>query len=79
MTNADTSIRQRDLEIALKRAELFARVDAQTIKELAASATRRVRDSGVVLFQRGDAGDYLLALVPGRVRLSVSTPGGSGL
>jgi len=42
-------------------------------------ATRRAWDIGTVIFQRGDAGDYLLALVSGRVRLSISTPTGKEL
>jgi CRP-like cAMP-binding protein len=69
----------RDIERALCRASVFAGLDEATIAALAASATRRAWDTGAVLFQRGDAGDYLLALVSGQVRLSVSTPGGKEL
>ena len=76
MTRAELTGRTRDLEQALTRAALFAGVDEATI---AATATRRVWASGAVLFQRGDAGDYLLALTLGRVRLSVSTPTGKEL
>lgn len=79
MTMADGPARQRDLELALKRADLFAKVDPATIAALAAFAVRRAWDAGTVLFQRGDSGDYLLALISGRVRLSVSTPGGKEL
>lgn len=71
--------RTQDVERALARASVFARLDEATIAALAASATRRAWDSGAVLFQRGDAGDYLLALTSGQVRLSVSTPGGKEL
>jgi CRP/FNR family cyclic AMP-dependent transcriptional regulator len=71
--------RARDLERALARASVFAGLDEATIAALAASATRRAWDSGTVLFQRGDAGDYLLALTSGQVRLSVSTSGGKEL
>jgi CRP/FNR family transcriptional regulator, cyclic AMP receptor protein len=69
----------RDLERALARAAVFEGLDEATIAALAASATRRAWDSGSVLFQRGDAGDYLLALTSGEVRLSISTPGGKEL
>ena len=79
MTRAELTGRTRDLEQALTRAALFAGVDEATIAALAATATRRVWASGAVLFQRGDAGDYLLALTSGRVRLSVSTPTGKEL
>lgn len=79
MTRAELTSRTRDLEQALTRASLFAGVDEATIAALAATATRRVWQSGTVLFQRGDAGDYLLALISGRVRLSLSTPTGKEL
>lgn len=71
--------RQRDLEAVLRRSGPFAQADEGAIAELAASARRRVWEGGTVLFQRGDAGDYLLALISGRVRLSVSTPAGKEL
>jgi CRP-like cAMP-binding protein len=67
------------MKLALAKTALFANVDEATIAALAATATRRVWDSGTVLFQRGDAGDYLLALTSGRVRLSMSTPNGKEL
>ncbi|MCC5975645.1 MAG: Crp/Fnr family transcriptional regulator [Rubellimicrobium sp.] len=71
--------RARDLEQALARSSVFAGVDEATIAALATSAKRRAWDGGTVLFQRGDAGEYLLALTSGRVRLSVSTPNGKEL
>lgn len=79
MARAQLTGRTRDLELALARTTIFADVDEATIAALAAAATRRVWDSGTVLFQRGDAGDYLLALTSGRVRLSISTPAGKEL
>jgi CRP-like cAMP-binding protein len=79
VTTAQPQSRARDLERALARAAVFDGVDEATIAALAASATRRAWESGTVLFQRGDAGDYLLALTSGQVRLSVSTPGGKEL
>lgn len=69
----------RDHGQSLSRAALFSGVDAATLAALAATATRRAWDTGTVLFQRGDAGDYLLALTSGRVRLSVSASSGKEL
>lgn len=69
----------RDIERTLERCTTFAGLDADTISALAARATRKAWDRGTVLFQRGDTGDYLLALTTGRVRLSVSTPLGKEL
>lgn len=79
MTRAEPPGRTRDLELALTRSVLFSGVDPETISALAATATRRVWDSGAVIFQRGDSGTFMLALVSGRVRLSVSTPTGKEL
>jgi CRP/FNR family transcriptional regulator, cyclic AMP receptor protein len=79
VTQADTAGTLRGLELAIAKAELFAGVAPPIIAALAATATRRAWPAGTVLFQRGDAGDYLLALVSGRVRLSVSTAGGKEL
>ena len=79
MTNTRLQDSTRDIERTLARASAFAGLDGATLAALAAKATRRAWDSGTVLFQRGDAGDYLLALTSGRVRLSVSTPGGKEL
>ena len=79
VTRAELTGRTRDLEHALSRAAIFSGVEEATISALAATATRRVWDTGAVLFQRGDAGDYLLALTSGRVRLSVSTSTGKEL
>jgi CRP/FNR family transcriptional regulator, cyclic AMP receptor protein len=79
VTPPETAPRSRDLALVLARAAVFAGVDDATIAALAASVVRRAWDSGMVLFQRGDAGDYLLVLISGRVRLSVSTPAGKEL
>ena len=79
MTNTRVQDSTRDIERTLARASAFAGLDGATLAALAAKATRRAWDSGTVLFQRGDAGDYLLALTSGRVRLSVSTPAGKEL
>ena len=70
---------QRDILMSLGRAAVFSGVDDATLAALGASAVRRAWESGTVLFQRGDAGEYLLALTSGRVRLSVSAANGKEL
>ena len=70
---------QRDILKSLGRAAVFSGVDEATLAALGASAVRRSWDSGMMLFQRGDSGDFLLALTSGRVRLSVSAPNGKEL
>jgi hypothetical protein len=68
VTRAELTGRTRDLEQSLTRVAIFSGVDEATISALAATATRRVWDTGAVLFQRGDAGDYLLALTWDRAK-----------
>ncbi len=70
---------QRDILQSLGRAAVFSGVDDATLAALAAFSVRRAWEGGTVLFQRGDAGEYLLALTSGRVRLSVSAPSGKEL
>ncbi|MFN7223007.1 MAG: Crp/Fnr family transcriptional regulator [Paracoccaceae bacterium] len=53
----------------LSRFSLFADVSHDTLAQLAASMHMRSWPAGSVLFQRGDEGDYLLAVVEGRLRL----------
>lgn len=79
MTRAEATGTTRDIGQALARTAIFSGVDDETISALAVHATRRAWTSGAVLFQRGDSGDYMLVLMSGRVRLSVSTPMGKEL
>lgn len=55
----------------LKRFALFEDLSDDTLTELAASMHMRSWPAGSVLFQRGDDGDYLLAVVEGRLHLSL--------
>lgn len=64
---------------ALGRLAVFDGVKAETLAELARSATTRRWDTGQFLFQRGDVEDHLLAIVSGQVRLSMMTPNGREL
>ena len=61
---------------ALSDFPIFAAMQADRIAALAAAVTRRSWTAGAMIFQRGDAGDHLLAIRRGRVRLSLSNPQG---
>lgn len=61
---------------ALADFPIFAAMQADSIAALSAAVTRRSWTAGAMIFQRGDAGDHLLAIRRGRVRLSLSSPQG---
>ena len=63
----------------LGRLAIFDGVAAETLAELATSASTRRWAAGRVMFQRGDAEDHLLAIAAGQVRLSLMTPNGREL
>lgn len=58
---------------------LFETLDDGILQQIADAAHRREWPAGTMMFQRGDAGDYLVALVSGRVRMAVSTAQGREL
>ena len=58
---------------------IFAALDPKSLAALAAAGGRKSWASGATIFQRGDKGDYLLAITSGRVRLSLATPAGREL
>ena len=58
---------------------LFEAVEAAARSTLARSALRRTWTKGAVIFQRGDEGDFLIAITRGQIRLSISTPEGKEL
>lgn len=58
---------------------LFETLNNQALAQIIVAAQPRQWASGTTLFQRGDAGDYLIALTSGRIRLSVGTPQGKEL
>jgi len=62
--------------MALAEFPIFAAMQADSIAALSATVTRRSWTAGAMIFQRGDAGDHLLAIRSGRVRLSLSSPQG---
>ena len=58
---------------------LFESLKAPVLSQIIAAAQLRQWPSGTTLFQRGEAGEYLVALTSGRIRLSVGTPQGKEL
>lgn len=63
----------------LRGSQVFATLDEDSLSRLAARGRRHLWPAGAMLFQRGDEGDFLVAVVSGRVRLSVSSPSGREL
>ena len=59
--------------------DLFAGLDPAALEALAGLAQRRQWQAGEVLFQRGDPGDWMLALAEGRVKLTLTTASGREL
>lgn len=58
---------------------LFESVEPHVMAQINDAAQHRKWPIGTTLFQRGEAGEYLVALTAGRIRLSVSTPQGKEL
>lgn len=79
MSTSTTRTASSDIAAQLARIPLFASVAPDTLAALAASARRHRWTSGGMIFQRGDQGDQMLAIVEGRVRLSLATAGGREL
>ena len=55
---------------------IIASLDPESMAVLSSSVTKRNWSAGAVMFQRDDAGDYLLAITKGKVRLSLNSPQG---
>ena len=58
---------------------MFAPLPSQALDDLAAAARPRRWAAGEGIFQRGDPGDWLLAIETGRVRVSLGTASGREL
>jgi CRP-like cAMP-binding protein len=63
-------------DLIVERNSLFRGLPRETRARIAALATRRQYEEGVVIFMRGDPGDSLCGVATGRVRISASGPGG---
>ena len=68
-----------DLLLSFRAFGIFASLGDESLGVLAAACTRRTWPAGVILFQRGDAEDHLLAITKGRVRLSLARENGQEL
>ncbi|MEZ5798037.1 MAG: Crp/Fnr family transcriptional regulator [Paracoccaceae bacterium] len=62
-----------------KSFRMFAPLPPEVLEALAAAAQPRRWAAGEALFQRGDDGDWLLALETGRIRISLTTVAGRDL
>ena len=60
----------------IARDSLFRGLAGAIHERIAALAMRRTYEEGTMIFMRGDRGDSLCGVVSGRVRISVSRPGG---
>jgi CRP-like cAMP-binding protein len=60
----------------LKANRLFRDLPDLALDKLAALSVRRSVRRGTRIFSQGDAGDSLLGLISGQVRISATTPGG---
>lgn len=58
---------------------LFETLEDRVLEKLSNAAQRRNWPNGTTLFQRGEAGDYLVALASGRIRLAVGSAQGKEL
>lgn len=63
----------------LAEAGLFSGLSAEALQDCAAAFREQRCDQGQMLFARGDAGDRLLLVAEGRVRLAVTTEDGREL
>jgi CRP-like cAMP-binding protein len=60
----------------VERDSLFRGLPRATLERIAALGVRKIYGEDSVIFMRGDPGDSLCGVVSGRVRISVSRPGG---
>ena len=65
-----------DARTIVERNSLFRGLAAEILDEIVKLASRRSCEEGTVVFLRGDPGDSLYGVITGRVRISVSGPGG---
>lgn len=58
---------------------IFEEFDKDTVAAIAGLATYRKWTAGAVIFQRGDEGHHMIAVLSGRIKLSLITPQGREL
>lgn len=71
-----TAAAEAEICAVLARCRPFATLDPADLGELARGARLRTWSAGGLIFARGDAGDMMLAIVEGRIRLSLSSARG---
>jgi CRP/FNR family transcriptional regulator/CRP/FNR family cyclic AMP-dependent transcriptional regulator len=65
-----------DGAVPLSRVSLFATLDAESLRELAAAMRRRVFRAGEVIFHRDDPGQVLYIIREGKVKIYITSPEG---
>lgn len=65
-----------DARTIVQRNALFRGLAESTVDEIVALSGRRPYAQGAIVFLRGDPGEALYGVITGRVRISVSEPGG---
>lgn len=73
------TLQRPDTIADLRGFPIFSVLDAPSLAQLAAAMTRKSWPSGSTIFLRGDGDTHLLALLSGKVRLSLGTPQGKEL
>lgn len=63
----------------LSRFAIFAGLEPRSLQALAATGHRQSWATGAMIFQRGDEGDYMMAVLSGRIRISLGTASGKEL
>ena len=77
--HAPASSGQTEAERVFRRNGFFSALGPAASAKLSTAATRRSWARGAIIFQRGDEGDYLIAISAGQIRLSISTADGKEL
>ncbi|NBT33573.1 MAG: cyclic nucleotide-binding domain-containing protein, partial [Rhodobacteraceae bacterium] len=62
-----------------RRCDPFGKLSEDALAAIARHAQSRNWQAGSMIFQRGDTGDFLIAIGSGSVRLSLLTPQGQSL
>jgi HEAT repeat protein len=74
---ATRSLSDLDTMLALRRVSLFEGLDPEDLYRIALTAVERRYPEGTEIMHEGDAGDELVVLVEGRVRVERAEPDGS--
>lgn len=78
MSDAHRPLAKEAAEL-LSRFAIFATLEPSSLQALAATGHRQTWASGTTIFQRGNEGDYMIAVLTGRIRISLGTASGKEL